>query len=250
MNLIELSSVEKMSDDELMRNLTEGIRLTAEVLCRLSLVWAELERRGKDLSHLRKGLMSYIPIIASGEIIPEAVVMYAKRPKIIESLRGVPIQTQRDLILNEKKISTVIIQPNGKPETVEFTLQSLPNHLIKQVFSDGRIIDVSEQKTMILTKNRKTVKKEKAVLKAKISIDTRSSTMKVGAYQVSVPEVVKAISDNYSVSPIQDILDENYETATVKLTKEEKIKLKFKEKQLGMDEWKIIRHALKTLGLI
>src|SRR2546427_518935 len=66
--------------ETLRAELARGLSLVAENLVRLGQVWAELERRGEDLSGLRHGLGRTLPLIASGRLAAEFVVEFAHRP--------------------------------------------------------------------------------------------------------------------------------------------------------------------------
>jgi hypothetical protein len=79
-------ALEKIDTQTLKNALSEALRLTAEHLLRLSLIWAELERRGEDLSALKTGIGVYLSKIAAKRLLPEVVVRYAGEPGIINRL--------------------------------------------------------------------------------------------------------------------------------------------------------------------
>ena len=84
--------------EALRARLAEAIGVTVRTLSYLAAVWNELERRGEDLSDLRGGLMTYLPMIAAGRLDPEIVVRCAGQVTLLKAAAGVPVKIQRQLI--------------------------------------------------------------------------------------------------------------------------------------------------------
>ena len=57
--------VHEMDTPTLRGELARALTVTAETLEYLAAIWRELERRGQDLSELRKGMGQYLPLIAA-----------------------------------------------------------------------------------------------------------------------------------------------------------------------------------------
>ena len=86
-------------DTETLRaQLSRQLEITAEHVARLALIWRELERRGEDLSSLRSGLASYLPAVASGRLVPEAVVRLAGNKSALRTIAMLAPDEQRRLL--------------------------------------------------------------------------------------------------------------------------------------------------------
>ena len=78
----ELDRIGSLDTAELRAELASAIGLTAKHLLHLAAIWAELEHRGEDLTDLRTGIGAYLPEIAAGSVVPEAIgywVTYSAR---------------------------------------------------------------------------------------------------------------------------------------------------------------------------
>ncbi|EAX7621589.1 hypothetical protein KWA75_004590, partial [Salmonella enterica] len=93
----ELGNLSTVSTDVLRQELTRGLEITARHLYHLAKIWRELESRGEDLSDIRHGLLSYLPLIAGGKIIPEIVINYAGQKTLLAALAAMPLSVQRQI---------------------------------------------------------------------------------------------------------------------------------------------------------
>lgn len=93
-NADRVKMLAKASTEELRAELAAALKLTAEHLVRLALVWAELERRGEDLSALKNGIGKYLPMIASGAVLAETVVAFAGEPLMLSRAAKLPVDQQ------------------------------------------------------------------------------------------------------------------------------------------------------------
>lgn len=90
----------RVPTDDLKKQLAESIGVTARTLSQMAAIWTELESRGEDLSALRGGLMSYLPLIAEGRLDPELVVRAAGQATLLKAASALSIADQRDLLEN------------------------------------------------------------------------------------------------------------------------------------------------------
>lgn len=97
-NEAHVKMLAKASTEELRAELAAALKLTADHLVRLALVWAELERRGEDLSALKNGIGKYLPMIASGAVLAETVVAFAGEPLMLSRAAKLPVDEQRKAI--------------------------------------------------------------------------------------------------------------------------------------------------------
>ena len=51
----------RVSLDDLRKMLASEIEITAHHISKMALIWAELERRGEDMTALRSGIARYLP---------------------------------------------------------------------------------------------------------------------------------------------------------------------------------------------
>jgi hypothetical protein len=76
----DLAAVDTVS---LKSELANALKLTASHLSYLAAIWAELEKRGEDLSGLKMGMGVWLARIAAGTLLAEIVVMYAGEPSVL-----------------------------------------------------------------------------------------------------------------------------------------------------------------------
>lgn len=91
-----------MPTDELRAELDRALRLTVEHLNHLAAVWAELERRGEDLSQLRKGVGRYVASIARGELLAEVVVAFAEDANALRRVAALPTGEQAEVVAGRR----------------------------------------------------------------------------------------------------------------------------------------------------
>jgi hypothetical protein len=132
-----------MSVDDLRAELAKTLEVTARHLAHLAEVWRELERRGEDLSDLRSGLWTYMPMIARGDLRAEMVVRYAGSLMLLRAVARLPLADQ-DRLLEDGTVTLVEVGEQGLDE------RQVPLHLLKmaqipRVIRD-RIVSAEEQK--------------------------------------------------------------------------------------------------------
>ncbi|HAV1239713.1 TPA: hypothetical protein JGU28_004491 [Salmonella enterica] len=88
------ATLDSVPTSDLKRQLSEGLEMTVRHLSRLAAIWCELERRGEDLSDLRRGLFLYLPMIANRKVDPSLVVNYAGQKTLLAALASLPIEEQ------------------------------------------------------------------------------------------------------------------------------------------------------------
>jgi hypothetical protein len=72
--------------------------LTSEYLLYLAAIWGELERRGEDLSDLKRGIGKYLPLIASGSVLADTVVAFAGEPATLRAVAALPPKEQERIV--------------------------------------------------------------------------------------------------------------------------------------------------------
>lgn len=84
-----------MSTDDLRAHLARAIEMTTESIAYLAAVAVELESRGVDLSSLKIGLLPYLKSVATGRLIPEALIAFAGQRSMLKFLESRPVEDQR-----------------------------------------------------------------------------------------------------------------------------------------------------------
>jgi hypothetical protein len=235
-------ALESMSEDALYQELVRGLTLTAEALTRLSLVWAELEKRGRDLSDLREGLARYLPLIAGGLLAAEAVVAFAGRASVLRALEGLPLARQRDLASGGE---VEVIEGDG---TVSVPLSRLPGSAIRLVFDQGRIRTPAQQRLALRPREKKPREKKN---KWRPAYNPDTGLVQVGRMQVQLADLVSAISAAQGPDhpPAAD-LPEEYLTVKVRLHRDEYERLQSECRRVELPDWEMLRKALRAFGLI
>ena len=143
---IEKQAVLQMPTDELRKRLAEAIGLTARTLSYLAVVWAELERRGDDLSDLRGGLMTYLPLIAAGRLDPELVVRCAGQATLLKLASEAPMEDQRRLLAQGARI----VEIDGDAITERAVpVEALTVAQVRRVFASDGLRSPADQARML-----------------------------------------------------------------------------------------------------
>lgn len=239
-----------LSTTDLRAELAAGLTLTAQTLMRLAFVWAELERRGEDLSDLRRGIAATLPLIAAGTLAAEAVVAFAGRPSLMRAMIGLPLERQRAIAAGEP-VQLVTAAGDGEYAVKPMPAIALTAAQVRQVFSVGEIRDADEQEAVIEARKigRRRRKPEESDRHYRIRPDQDRKGIWVGKAFVGQVEVVAALAELSGPLSVLN-LDKENETATVRLSAAEKARLKAMEARRGLPEWHLIREALRAYGLI
>lgn len=232
---------------ELRAELARGLTLTAETLYRLGTIWAELERRGEDLSSLRHGLARTLPLIASGRLAAEAVVAFAGRPALLRALDGVPIDRQREYAAGSP---VAVIDPADPSAVQQMPLERLPAAAIRLVFSDGEIRSPESQRLALRPRQRRR-HDDAAAYRYRPRFDRQAGTLTVGRMSVRLEDVLAELSA--AAGPDNALLDatpSEYVTVKVRLTQAEAKRLVGAAQRAELPDWELIRKAMRAFGLI
>ncbi|MEC5504976.1 hypothetical protein P9911_003815 [Klebsiella oxytoca] len=93
-----VATLSTMTTEDLKSELVRGLEITARHLRHLAAIWRELETRGEDLSDIRHGLLTYMPLIANETVLPELVVNYAGQKTLLSALSVLPINEQQEIV--------------------------------------------------------------------------------------------------------------------------------------------------------
>ena len=243
--MTDLVKWEKVSTPELRQELARGLTLTAEHLTKLGVIWAELERRGEDLSELRHGLARTLPLIAAGRLAAEAVVAFAGRPAILRAIDGVPLDRQRAYAAGEE---VDVINPTDPSTVHRVSLESLPAAAIRLVFAHGEVRSPQAQRLALSPRRREKPKAERSFRPA---YDPESGIITVGNMRVKLQDMLSAFAAASGPDkPFAVDLPEEYITVRGRLAKDEHQRFLAQVKRTGLPDWELIRKAMRAFGLI
>lgn len=237
-------SVRQLDTAALRELLASGITGMADSLARSALAWAELERRGEDLSDLRRGLTRYVPLIASAQLAAEAVVAYANRPTLLDALRGMPLAEQRALAAGR---AVEVIDPADPSAVNAVPLVALPAAVIRLVVSDGQVRTPAQQRLAF----RPRPKKEKSSRHFRPRYDRETGAVQVGRMSVSLADLMVELSS--AAGPDHVIpadMPAEYKTVRLRLTDAEYARLQAAAGKTELPDWELARKALRAFGLI
>jgi hypothetical protein len=182
--------IRSMETQDLRAELAAALTWTAQRLMHLAAVWAELDRRGEDLSALRSGLVYYLPLIAAGQVAPEAVVQFAGSRTLLRAVTALPIDEQRNLAAGE---SVKLAVKQGD----QFTHRMLPAHAltstqVRQVFGDRAIRTEAEQ-IALLSATAPAYEPKKPVRVGDITVDPKAGTISFGRAKRKADDVIQAM---------------------------------------------------------
>lgn len=238
----------EMPTPELRAELARGLTLTAATLTRLGLIWAELERRGEDLSELRQGLARLLPLIAAGRLAAEAVVSFAARPAILRALEGVPLEHQRRLAAGEP---IEVVVPDEPRRTERVSVQTIPAARLRTIFADGEVLPPAEQRLRLAASRRRKAPGEgEAPRHFRPRYDRDTGTVTVGRMQVRLADLLTELASAAGPDHPPPDIPEEYVQAKTRLTQEESRRLLAAARKAGLPEWEMIRKALRAFGLI
>lgn len=186
-----------MSTEDLKAHFAESLEYTAKHLIHLGNVWLELERRGEDLSDLKKGLAVYIPMIAHHRLDAKLVIRYAGQKTLLSALSQLPIEEQKKLADSG---TVPIFDPQTEQEKV-ISLSDLSAKQIPQIFTDSGIRNLNQQIAYIATLESKQGKKNlpgsQARRARKIHIDADDKVLEVSNARADLDRVITVLGEFY-----------------------------------------------------
>jgi hypothetical protein len=230
-----------MPTEELVRELAGILGYTAEKLQRMAFIVAELESRGHRTTAIRnRHLMLQLRRIASGDLLPEVMAHFLGNRGIVTAMARLPLAEQKRL-MDTGSVSVLI---DGEMRSV--ALPNLTRESIAIAFGDDHVRTESEQRQAI--RDRRPKSSDEPTYRVRPVPD--KGGIKVGNSFATVEDVVPALASLNGKLAVINVDDPTTETATVRLTADEKQKLRALEKSRGLPEWHLIREALKACGLI
>lgn len=241
-----------LSVADLKAELARGLQVSADALLRLAAVWAELERRGEDLSALRGGVGRTVMLIAAGRLAAEAVVAFIGRPGVLQALDGLPLDRQRELAAG----GTVGVYDPERKETVPARLEDLHTPVVRRVLADGRERDADAQRLALTGRTKRG--REEPAREYRVVVDRERRVVRVGRMEVSVEEVLAAFAAAAVGDRVSDadlVADAKRDgkgvaAAECRLTREEDERLRAACRAKKLDRGEAVRMAVVAMHLL
>lgn len=186
-----------MTIQDLKSELAKTLTVTAEYLMYIAAIWRELESRGEDLSELRHGMMTYIPLIATNQLDARLVVNYAGQKTLLSSMAKLPLKEQQKLA-EKGTLDVVILGDDNQQLIKEVKISDLTASQVYQAIGDGKIKTPEQQYQILLVRNKmrsKSKPKKTYRLTQNLKIDGKNLVI-AGKHAVSIEILKKYLENN------------------------------------------------------
>ena len=153
-----VAELQAMSTEALKAQLAKAVSITAEYLGYIAMVWQELERRGEDMTAMRHGLMTYVPMIANKELDARVVVNYAGQKTLIAVMSNLPLEEQQAL-LERGSVDIVDLDEDKQQRVRTVALGDLTAAQVYQAFGDGELRSAPQQYQLLLMRDKAGMRK-------------------------------------------------------------------------------------------
>lgn len=234
--------------DQLVRELVGLLGYAAAKLQQMAYIVAELESRGHSTAAIRdQFLMRQLRRIAAGDLLAEVVEHFLGHPSIVDALARLPVGEQRQLLDR----GTVGVLVGEKMEMID--LKNLTREAIVVAFAIDHVRTEAEQRQFLLPslsdKPRVSTVPAPAPINYRVRPDPERKAIKIGNTIAKPEELVPALAE--LAGPMPEVDESKLdETITLKVTAEQKQRLKAACKRTGKLEWRLILEALHAYGLI
>lgn len=236
-----------MSTQALRGELARAMTLSAQHLAHMATIWAELERRGEDLSDLRIGLASYLPLIAAGQLDAEALVRFAGQKTLLRHIATLPRHEQHRLAMGGT-VPVLVLDATGEPVEQQLPANYLTAHQVRQVFDDARIRSVAEQRNLlppaVAARPSRAAPPDQDVY-----VDPKTGRLRVGRKQIDISEVMRALSDHYEDDAARGERTQT-KSVPVHLSEIEHRALRIHAAESGRTMESMVYSALRACGLL
>lgn len=240
----DLDSIRSLPTPDLRRELADALGVTARHLLRLAAVWQELERRGEDLSDLRSGLVVYLPLIATGSVLPEVVVRFAGNQTLLRAVSQLPADQQRRIVDGEP-VPLAVRSGDGYTHRM-LPAHALTNSQVRQVFGE-RVIRTEAQQIAILTAARQPPP-ARTPRRGNARADRRSGVVMVGHRAVLPTDLLLALADLKGAN--EDPPAADAPSVSARLTPAEHETIRQRAAAANVPIATVVRNALKATGMI
>lgn len=241
-----MQELAQQSTQQLRSKLAQTLEISARTLGYMAAVWRELESRGEDLSDLRVGLASYLPLIAAGQLDAQAVVQFAGSATVLRLISTLPIAEQRRLASGEK-VEVLSLGEDGTVESVALPVRALTATQARIALAAGHVRRPEEQRAMLEAERMRVARRARPGANARVRYDARTDKIRIGSASAPVGEVIAAIAAS-AHSPASD--EEADKALVIKLTETERRGLQLRAAQAGMTQQDYCRMLLVMQNLL
>lgn len=178
-----------LTDEQLVARIGELVLDISHTIIQIGELWREAQRRGIDLTELRSRggqLVTYAAMVASGNLIPEAVMRFAGNVTHLRLLSTLPPNRQRLLVAGDERIPTAL-PGNDEQRSALGDLRADKLNIVFD-FTRGVFRSVAEQR-LLLTTPRQT--RARAVEFRSVKVEGR--TVRIGKAAAPADEVITAL---------------------------------------------------------
>jgi hypothetical protein len=238
--------------DRLKDELARCIEITAVTLTRAAGIFVVLERRGEDLTALRRGWGWTFPMIAAGQLAAEAVVRFCGAPSHLKALVGLPLDEQRR-IANGGLIE--VVMRDDPKVTAQLSLKQIRTDILPVVFQNGEVLPPAAQRANLQAQAKALKQQAKTPPKVYRVQSRPDGTIKVGNSVAKKSEVLDALAadaapDKIPPGPKDDPAARDYKTAVVRLWPAEHKLFTNYCRSVDLPESEVIRKALRIIGAL
>lgn len=196
------SQLATMNTGDLKNHFAESLELTAKHMTYMGMIWLELEKRGEDLSDLKKGLAIYIPMIAHGIVEAETVIQYAGQKTLLTALTALSLDDQRKIT----GTGTIPYFNTETEATEQRELVDLSVRDITQIFNDDKIRTPDQQQEFLSSKTARPGKKRIPRKATRVSIDKQGGAIVTGKSRIDIDSTIAALKASYSQEELMEML--------------------------------------------
>lgn len=196
-SLLYQVDIKSASTDELKLMFHTGLEVTAQYIKDLAEIWRELESRGEDLSELSSSITKYFPLISKNQMTPAAIVKYAGQEVLLRELSYIPIRDQEKIV---EAGAVQFVTKNDEDDSFDIDMADLSAMHVRhysQIFDNGKVRTVEEQKDFIrLQEAKKTIKARaaKPVRKRKVTFNEKRQSLTCAGVEMRYLDVLEALS--------------------------------------------------------
>ncbi len=181
-----VGDIKSLSNEQILAELQALIGDTLQKLQRIVPLWRELQDRGLDLSHLRKGICFYVPLIIQGKVDAAMVARLASHAGLLRQAALLPMADQRRLAAGQK-VKVLLARRREAPVAVEKDPLDLSGPQVRQVFGPQGIRSIEEQRDRLEARRSSSAS-------ASVEFDPELRTLNVAKVQVPLTRITKAIA--------------------------------------------------------
>lgn len=197
---INENELSALSNEQLFNEFKSSLSITVHHIQKMAVIWKILNQRGVDLSAWKKGLLEFLPQIATGNLLPEVLTEFAGQRNLILTLSRIPTDKQKDLLATGK-IQKLDITEDDQEIVTDVELANLKNADLALVFKENDIRDIGEQRLYLLKNSLSQPKEGKVKRKTLRKVEVSGKYLLVGDdSQVLLESILSQLSGKYHIT--------------------------------------------------